>query len=289
MGTGGKVFFIGSGKMGTTSVRRALEAQGLPVAQKARFSLYSHLDRPETAFFDRWDYFLDGFMHHFVHLEAWFPDSSFVLLDRDPTRWLTSLFNWNRDLGPRRSPADEVWLRAFHFVYNQPWALGRIAEDYLIYRRRVLHHFRGRDDFLHVDIEAEGEQGWRRLSEFLSVDLEPVWTKRQESKSTPPWIVEVVAAARLRAAQHSPAYPAEDPCPLRRGLLLRVLRTLAAELRRERFLVRNLKRTWSQHGPLSLPRYSHSLAHVGGFLRLVACFLLRPALIHDRKLCPLRN
>ncbi|MEQ8415988.1 MAG: sulfotransferase [Imperialibacter sp.] len=279
-----KVFFIGSSKMGTTSITNALKEKGLRVTHTPHFGVYSHLTEPDEAFFSKFDYFLDGSLHNFHHLTTWFPDAKIVLLDREPSRWILSMFNWFSHIDERHMKEDKAIVRLSRLIMGKT-VYRQILIDWLIYRKRALHFFKGDPRFIHINIE-DGAKEWNRLMKHLNIRLDIKWDNKQVKKSNPEWASKIVAEAENKAQHASALYPEISQTSLRDSLFLYTMKVLSKDFIRERHLVKNIKAAGKNNGWVSPRTYSTSVTHVAKFIRVVFCLGLRITVNRSNRLSP---
>ncbi|WP_416865284.1 MAG: sulfotransferase [Imperialibacter sp.] len=279
-----KVFFIGSSKMGTTSITNALKEKGLRVTHTPHFGVYSHLAEPNEAFFSKFDYFLDGSLHNFHHLTAWFPDAKIVLLDREPSRWILSMFNWFSHIDDRHMKDDKAIVRLSRLIMGKT-VYRQILIDWLIYRKRVLHFFQADPRFIHINIE-NGPNEWNRLMEHLDIRLKIKWDNKQDKKSNPEWVSKIVAEAENKAQHASVVYPEVSQRSVRDRLFLHTMEVLSKDFIRERHLVKNIKAAGKINGWSHLKTYQTSLTHIFKFARVVGCLGLRIVVNRSNRLSP---
>lgn len=279
-----KVFFIGASKMGTTSITNALKEKGLRVTHTPHFGVYSHLSAPNEAFFSKHDYFLDGNFHNFHHLKSWFPDAKIVLLDREPSRWILSMFNWFSHIDERHMADDKAIVRLSRMMMGKT-VYRRILTDWLIYKKRALHFFRDHPGFIHINIE-HGPDEWARLMKHLDVRIDIKWDNKQDKKSNPLWVSQIVEEAENKAQSASAIYPEISHRSMRDQLFLYTMRVLSKDFIRERHLVKNLKAAGKNNGWLSFKTYGISLTHILKFTRVVGCLGLRVIVNRSHRLSP---
>jgi hypothetical protein len=279
-----KVFFIGSSKMGTTSITNALKEKGLRVTHTPHFGVYSHLTEPDEEFFSKFDYFLDGSLHNFLHLTTWFPDAKIVLLDREPSRWILSMFNWFSHIDERHMSDDKAIVRLSRLIMGKTVYL-QILIDWLIYRKRVLHYFQDDPRFIHLNIE-DGSSEWNRLMEHLGIRLAIKWDNKQSKKSNPEWVSQIVAEAENKAQHASVAYPEVSLQSIRDRLFLYTMEVLSKDFIRERHLVKNIKAAGNINGWTHPKTYRTSLTHIFKFTRVVGCLGLRIVVNRSNRLSP---
>lgn len=163
-----KLFIIGLPRTGTTSISVALLDYGFKVAHTAytkhAFELADVIsDAPCFA-----DY---------QELDALFPDSKFVYLDRAMDSWLTSiqmlLKKMLPELAPKTGYLNPVLKRCIHEVFaplttETPLDEQHLKNCYLTHQQAVFKYFINRDDFLAIDISQCGSL--KLLLEFLGID-----------------------------------------------------------------------------------------------------------------------
>ena len=181
-----KVLVIGFQKTGTTTMTEALRSLGYSVGQAAQ-SINMELkgknlpaekiDEAVRAMAfdiaDRADAVQDSpYPLLFKELDARYPGSKFIYLDREPDSWVRSVVG--------HFGKSTTVLR--DWIYGQPKAIGN--EE--VYRKRFLDHrdevrayFAGRpDDILYMNL-AEGD-GWLKLVTFLGDDFLPTFPHRNK-------------------------------------------------------------------------------------------------------------
>lgn len=282
---GQKYFFIGASKMCTSSIAAALKQHGKAVVHGPRFGLYSHINEYQDHYFSSYDYFLDGNLHNFNALEKWFPDAKFILLDRQEENWLLSMYNWLRQIdSENRSLNGERYVKVFNRLVANRWMFLQITMDMLLYRKRVLSHFKGKKNFLHLNIEKENRAGWQRLSRFIGLPLDIRWENIQTEKICPEWINGVVTDARNRISEYEVHYPTLKKGGFRDWVFLKVMRSISIHFIRERHLGRNIHEAFCEHGMLK--GFYRSGIHLIRFFQMVGCLILRILVNRERRLCP---
>jgi hypothetical protein len=279
-----KVFFMGSSKMGTTSITNALKEKGLRVTHTPHFGVYSHLTEPNEAFFSKFDYFLDGSLHNFNHLITWFPDAKIVLLDREPSRWILSMFNWFSHIDERHMADDKVIVKLSRMIMGKT-VYGQILTDWLVYKKRVLHFFKDDPRFISVNIVDE-QHDWERLMRHLGLQLDAKWDNKQHKKSNPAWVSQIVEEAEKKASLETSTYPEISQRSFRDKVFLYTMGVLSRDFIRERHLVKNIKASLQINGWVSFTTYQTSLKHIFKFARVVGCFGIRIMANRSRRLSP---
>lgn len=165
-----KLFIIGLPRTGTTSISVALLKYGFKVAHtaytKRAFELADVIsDAPCFA-----DY---------QQLDALFPNSKFVYLDRALSSWVPSmqmlLHKMQPQLAPKSGYLHPVLKRCINQVFaplttQNPLASAHVEACYRIHQHAVINYFAARDDFLSLDISQQGSL--QTLLEFLGVNAE---------------------------------------------------------------------------------------------------------------------
>lgn len=163
-----KLFIIGLPRTGTTSISVALLDYGFKVAHtaytKRAFELADVIsDAPCFA-----DY---------KELDALFPNSKFVYLDRALSAWLPSmqrlLNKMLPELAPKTGYLNPVLKRCmdktfFPFNCENPLSQTHLENCYNTHKQDVFNYFSQRDDFLAIDISQSGSL--KQLLDFLGID-----------------------------------------------------------------------------------------------------------------------
>lgn len=172
-----RIFCLGVNRTGTTSINECFEVLKLtPVASSQTYTpeAEQRIDRffrhknyadmlelagPYRAFQD-WPW---NMWSMYQHLDSGFPDSRFILTERDPESWWRSTERW------LSSSAPEILHRLqLHLRVDQP-SRETMTESYLRYNQDVKRYFRGSDKLLVMDVE-KGD-GWDKLCRFLRLPL----------------------------------------------------------------------------------------------------------------------
>jgi hypothetical protein len=183
--TTARIFGIGLGRSGTSSLTEALQLLGYrslhyPDDDRTREEVIAFLaaprDRLRLTVLERLDAIVDTpICATFEALDAAYPGSKFILTIREKPSWLESWRRvWEVWLEPylRNHPGEPgaVYMDAIHErVYGRTsFDRDHFAEAYDRYHARVRQHFDARPaDLLTIDICA-GE-GWDPLCEFLGL------------------------------------------------------------------------------------------------------------------------
>jgi hypothetical protein len=189
-----KIFCVGSGKTGTTSLGAALQSLGFAVAEQAGgeqlIEQWAQRNfRPIIEHCKRWDAFQDipfCLAHTFVALDHAFPQARFILTVRSsPAEWYESVVRFHtRLVGKRQLPtASDMkafgyrqtgWLwRAHQLIYgiDESSVFNRdiYIAGYEAHNRSVKDYFRHRpDDLLVLDVSHPGAMN--TLCKFLGVE-----------------------------------------------------------------------------------------------------------------------
>lgn len=174
--TANKVFGIGWAKTGTTTLGRCFSQLGMN-HQGPRLDLVSDLssgdfDRIRTVAsqkdsFDDWPWTL-----LYEELDAWFPDSKFVLTTRHEVSWLRSYRNMIHNQAPATPELNAI--RSTLYGLSFPDVTDeQLVERYRSHNRTVVDHFSDRPESLLVVSWEEGD-GWKTLCDFLGVSIPDV-------------------------------------------------------------------------------------------------------------------
>ena len=162
-----KIFIIGLPRTGTTSISVALLEMGLLVAHtaftKKAFEIADAIsDAP--CFSD------------YMHLDGLFPGAKFIYLNRDLKAWLPSITMLLEKMAPhldlKTGHFSPVLKRSFHQTFPSIYPLSEreLADCYTKHQHAVFHYFKGRDDFLSLDVSEPG--GLLKLKQFLGMSPE---------------------------------------------------------------------------------------------------------------------
>jgi Sulfotransferase domain len=157
-----KVFCIGLGKTGTTSLKEALRILGYRTIRLT-------LNWQGTTDFDAALPGISAAMYR--DLDAAYPGSKFILTVRDMDRWLKSIeHDFERKKGVPKDRAGERYKIQMLVYGTEEFDKEKFRQAYLEHERKVLDYFRDRpDDLLVFDITTSAD--WDRLCAFLNVPL----------------------------------------------------------------------------------------------------------------------
>lgn len=189
-----KVFCLGFGKTGTTTLERVLADFGYSIGDQevGEFLVDDYSDgnwEPIIEFCHSADAFQDVpfcLPYTWLILHEHFPDARFVLSVRDPEDWYDSLINHHSgSFGDGKNPpTSEQLKRAIYrgkypeFVYKSVKAIWK-NDDADLYNRDsmiaavqrhnedVRHFFKGKDNF--IEISVENDPDYQRLAAFLEI------------------------------------------------------------------------------------------------------------------------
>ena len=166
-----KVFGIGMHKTGTSSLGRALELLGYRSCmganalranlgeEKMMNSLFAGNYDEIFEFADNYSAFNDlPWCLLYKELDSHFPNSQFILTIRDEKDWLQSCIKYFKNT----SSVFRLW------VYGVPNPLNNekvFLDRYLKHNKEVINYFKGRKNFLVLDINDEDK--WNKVSFFL--------------------------------------------------------------------------------------------------------------------------
>lgn len=164
-----KVFIIGLPRTGTTSISVALLEMGLLVAHTAfTKKAFEIADAVSDA-----PCFSD-----YRQLDLLFPGSKFVYLNRDLAKWLPSITMLLEKMAPHLESKtgyfSPVLKRSFHHTFPSihPLSEDDLTNCYIKHQQAVFNYFKGRDDFLSIDISESGSLFV--LKQFLGMPLQGV-------------------------------------------------------------------------------------------------------------------
>lgn len=186
-----KVFCIGQGKTGTTSMERALREMGYHMGDQLEATLIYAADHHAgrfdrlIAFCRRFEAFQDlpfSAPGTFRALDRAFPGSKFVLTMRDSSeQWCDSMIRFqSKRLAAGRMPTyadleraryirtgySTHFIRLYGTTCEDPFNRERLIASYLAHNREVMEHFAGRpDDLLVLNVAEPGAMA--RLAGFL--------------------------------------------------------------------------------------------------------------------------
>jgi len=165
-----KVFCIGFNKTGTSSLHEFFKACELKSAHNDQWPGYSHIESGQSYFTKQC--YSDGEQSDFAILDKWFPRSLFILNDRSDKEWLYSRikhvlrFNEQRiDLQTVLS-SDRYGKMAKEFLADEEAAILKWISEKRIYTKQARAYFRGRKEFLDVDVTADKHWNQRILTFF---------------------------------------------------------------------------------------------------------------------------
>ena len=193
-----KVFCIGAGKTGTTSVEKALRDLGYRLGDQAKGELLlpAYTQRNFKAivkFCKTADAFQDVpfcFQHTYMALEQAFPKAKFILTVRDSeTQWYQSLVRFHTKLfgEGKRTPTwedlkkatyrypgyvAEVRKQVFGIMENEPpYQEEKLKAYYTTHNASVLDYFKNKENLLVLNVSEV--DAYSRLCAFL--DREPLY------------------------------------------------------------------------------------------------------------------
>lgn len=188
-----KVFGIGSQKTGTTTLGHCLQTLGFTphVLRPQSKVLRAYARDPDTAlrYAERYRSFQDApwsYDDFYQRLDRRFPQSKFILTERDVDRWFASFVKYKKAPGRERSDIRYRFRdpRVGVLMHKLAWGidydrLGNYAMEpheatyRAVYERRnagIRRYFEDRPQDLLV-VDWEKGHGWAELSDFLSVDV----------------------------------------------------------------------------------------------------------------------
>ncbi|HEA18672.1 MAG TPA: sulfotransferase family protein [Pseudoalteromonas prydzensis] len=159
-----KIFIIGLPRTGTTSISVALLEMGLLVAHTA-FTKKA---------FEMADAISDApCFSDYKQLDSLFPNAKFIYLNRDLRAWLPSITMLLEKMAPhldlKTGHFSPVLKRSFHqtFPTIHPLSERELAACYTKHQQAIFKYFKGRDDFLSLDVSVQGSL--LKLKQFLGM------------------------------------------------------------------------------------------------------------------------
>jgi hypothetical protein len=193
-----KVFVIGFGKTGTSSMKRAIEYFGFKVGDQTVAEVLSEdWSRGRSDRIIRYCNTADAFQDFpfmmpglYKLLDQKFPNSKFILTVRDsPDQWFSSLikfhsnvFSSDKEALPSIHDLENAeyryrgWtLDVFKFFWNYPevplYDEKVYKQRYIDYNKEVNEYFAGREkDFLEINVSRKND--FQKLRDFLSVETD---------------------------------------------------------------------------------------------------------------------
>lgn len=180
-----KIFGIGWPKTGTTTLGKSLQA--LELGAYAGWSKGSHLfkawcnneHQKVLDFAKKYTIFIDlpwNVLDFYKELDSFFPNSKFILTERDSKRWFTSLRAW---LTPPHRIKSNTRYRPYGELYhkvvfeNKEFSIENHEEHYKkLYLKRnqeIKNYFQNRENLLVVSWE-KGD-GWKEICSFLNTPI----------------------------------------------------------------------------------------------------------------------
>ncbi len=168
-----KVFGIGWAKTGTTTLGECFRILGFN-HQSQRLDLVNDIGQgdltriialaKEKDTFEDWPWII-----LYQELDKAFPDSRFVLTQRDPENWVRSYQNMLRNQGMASKELNEIRS----ILYGLPFpnvTEEQLIERYVKHNKEIVDYFRDRPKSLLV-VNWEKGDGWKELCDFLSRDI----------------------------------------------------------------------------------------------------------------------
>ncbi len=164
-----KLFIIGLPRTGTTSISVALLEHEFMVAHTA-FTKHA---------FELADVISDApCFSDYKELDALFPDSKFVYLDRDLDKWIPSAQMLLKKMEARLDPVTGVFSPVLKRSFNEVFALTTTDDPhtpehleacYRKHQNEVLEYFSGRNDFIQLNVSHENSLP--TLLDFLALPV----------------------------------------------------------------------------------------------------------------------
>lgn len=186
-----KIFCVGRNKTGTTSIHRAMMDLGYRAGNQRQAELlfrdWARRDfRKLKSYCKTAEFFQDipfSLPYTFQSMDMCFPGSKFILTERDPEQWYSSmkLFHLKSSVHGDKALSLEALKDATYcykgFAYetkvlvydlpgDDPYDRDTLIEHYLFHNKMVKDYFRNRpNDLLVIDVTSEG--AYQELCEFL--------------------------------------------------------------------------------------------------------------------------
>jgi len=176
-----KIFGIGLSKTGTTSLTHALKIMGYHTIHYP-FNVLKYQNGElvlNAGRLNRYDACTDSPVARFFReLDKHFPNSKFILTQRDVNSWLTSCEHhhvWPGEYAEKvslgKSPLIRRVLKLHEDLYGSAsFNRETFTKSYVKHEKAVLAYFKNRpEDLLQIDIC--GGEGWGKLCQFLNRDI----------------------------------------------------------------------------------------------------------------------
>ena len=95
----------------------------------------------------------------FKEMDRMYPSAKFILMEREPDKWLDSIIKWKKD---RHSDLDELVYGFGKIPGNEEVYLNR----YLEHNKEVKDYFKNRPSKLLI-LNLEANEGWDEICSFL--------------------------------------------------------------------------------------------------------------------------
>lgn len=164
-----KIFCIGFNKTGTTSLHNFFKSCGLTSIHNTEWCHYSYIKKGKEYFIDQC--YSDGEQSNFVQLEKWFPNSLFILNTRTKKEWLYSRVkhvmrhNENIELSTILTKK-KYGKMAKDFYADEEIAIKKWIYDRELYHKQARIYFKGRDNFLTIDVTKSDQWADELISFF---------------------------------------------------------------------------------------------------------------------------
>jgi len=149
-----KIFGIGLGRSGSTSLTKALQRLGFRVKHHPKVPIFYETVKSHNGV-------VNGFtLLVFEELDKMYPNSKFILTLRNFSSWMISCENYMNNT--RRGWQKDLRIKVFGV---DGWDYEKFRKSYTQHIKRVLKYFNNRKDLLILNICA-GE-GYEKLCPFL--------------------------------------------------------------------------------------------------------------------------
>ena len=154
-----KIFGVGLGRTGTSSLTIALRELGYNIFHQAKISFLPELKE----LIDINDGGTDApVAYAYKELDKMYPNSKWILTTRRIEQWLKSIewiMSWVK------TSENDLKLRALLYG-DRKFNREKFIKAYRKHHRETLEYFKDRDDFLIMDIE-KSDFNWKKLCTFL--------------------------------------------------------------------------------------------------------------------------
>lgn len=175
-----KIFVIGSNKTGTSSLAIALNTLGYNVCPEVCYASGSpilkdfQMGRYDDIFnlVNSYDVFEDRPWNHtnfYEILDAKFPESKFILTNRNVDTWVSSVKRWGNRIGTLNPSFYNIVSQTCYGVDDYLSNEEIMREKYLQRNSDIMEYFKDKNNLLVMDLEKK--DGWKQLCPFLDKEI----------------------------------------------------------------------------------------------------------------------